>query len=199
VVTARRAPVTIQRWLSRLPYNHEPTGPTLRALPGVLRHDTVHCLEAALVAATLLEPHGFPPLLLDLESDDRLDHVVFAYRLAGRWGAVGRSRDVGLGGRRPVYPSPWALARSYYAPYVNDRARIRAWALADLRRLPHCPWRTSTGNVWQVERWLIAHPHRPLRTSDRAWRRMVARYRRYRAAGGPPTGTPFTAHRANWT
>ena len=198
VIGRVRTPEAVQRWLRSVPYNHETTGRSLRALHGVLRHGTAHCLEAALAAAGLLEPHGYPPLLLDLESDDGLDHVVFAFRRRGRWGAVGTSRDVGLFGRRPVYPSPWHLARSYYAPYVTDRARIRAWALADLRALPRCPWRTSAGNVWQVERWLIAHPHRPLRTSDRAYRRMVARYRRYRARGGPASGTPFVAHRAHW-
>lgn len=193
-----RTPDAVQRWLNRLPYNREEGATTLRSLRGVVRHGTAHCLEAALAAAALLEPHGYPPLLLDLESADRLDHVVFAFRRRGRWGAVGRSRDAGLGGRRPVYPSPHALARSYYSPYVTEHARIQAWALADLRDLSGCRWRSAAGNVWQVEQWLIAFPHRPLPSSNRHYARLVARYRRFRANGGAPTDTPFRAHRRHW-
>lgn len=192
------SPAAVQRWLRTLRYNTEPHGPTLRTLPQVRAHGTAHCLEAALAAAALLEPHGYPPLLLDLESADRIDHVVFAYREGGRWGAIGFSRDAGLFGHRPVYPSTQALARSYYAPYVTERARLERWAVADLRRLRGCDWRTSPRHVWAVERWLIALPHRPLRSSDRRYRRLASRYRRFRHAGGAAHDTPFRAHSAHW-
>ena len=45
-----------------------------------MRHWSAHCLEGALTAATILEQHGYPPLLLDLESQDKLDHVLFLLR-----------------------------------------------------------------------------------------------------------------------
>ena len=38
--------------------------------------------------APVLEQHGFPPLLMGLESVDMLDHVIFIYRQRGRWGSV---------------------------------------------------------------------------------------------------------------
>ncbi|MEX0690610.1 MAG: hypothetical protein WD934_10680 [Gemmatimonadales bacterium] len=192
-------PAGVQRWLHTLPYNHERGGRTLRTLPGVLKQGSAHCLEAALAAATLLEPHGYPPLLLDMESADRLDHVVFAFQHRCRWGAVGASRDDGLWGRKPVYPSPCALARSYYAPYITERARVEAWALADLRDLTGCDWRASPRNVWTVERWLTVMPHRPLRTSDQHHERLRATYRRFRAQGGRPHETPFRTHAVHWT
>ena len=151
-----------------------------------------------MATAALLEPQGYPPLLLDMESTDRLDHVVFAFRQRARWGAVGMSRDEGLWGRRPVYPSPFALARSYYAPYVTDTARITRWTLADLRTLRRCNWRSAPGNVWRVERWLTSLPHRPLRTSDRHYAHLVTRFRSYRARGGPASGTPFHRHSRHW-
>ena len=44
---------------------------TLRSFRGVVRHQTAHCLEAALAAAVILEQHGFPPLVLSFESIDR--------------------------------------------------------------------------------------------------------------------------------
>ena len=62
----------------------------------VLKRNEAHCLEAAVAAAVILEQHGYPPLLLDLESIDLLDHVIFVFRQRGRWGSIGRSRDIGL-------------------------------------------------------------------------------------------------------
>lgn len=190
-------PGAVQRWIRTLPYNWERGGRSMRSLRGVLRTGTAHCLEAALAAAVILEQHGYPPLVLDLESRDRLDHVVFAFREHGRWGAIGASRDVGLFGRRPVYRSPAALARSYYAPYLDLTARLEAYALVDLRSLEPYDWRLAGGNVWKVERFLVAQRHRPLRTCDLQYRRMRERYRRF-ARAHPATGTPFTHGRRTW-
>ena len=97
-------PLAVQRFLNALDYNMEPPPgrATLRSFRGVVRHQTAHCLEAALAAAVILEQHGFPPLVLSFESIDQLDHVIFVYRRKGRWGSVARSRD----------PGPaWAKAR----------------------------------------------------------------------------------------
>src|SRR6266508_1577778 len=59
-----RTPTAVQRWLNDLPYNREPAGDTMRGFRGVVRTRTAHCLEAALFAATVLEQHRYPPLLL---------------------------------------------------------------------------------------------------------------------------------------
>src|SRR3954467_12275872 len=75
-----RTPMAVQRFLNRLPYNSEPDGDTLRSFRQVARRGTAHCLEAALAAACILEQHGYPPLLLGLDSIDLLDHVIFVYR-----------------------------------------------------------------------------------------------------------------------
>src|SRR3954451_18237213 len=117
LVAALRTPLSVQRFLNRLPYNNEPHGrATLRSFRGVVEHGCAHCLEAALFANVVLEQHGYPPLLLSFESIDRLDHVIFGYRQRGRWGSVALSRDPGLHGRKPVFATPAALARSYCDP-----------------------------------------------------------------------------------
>src|SRR3989304_8509941 len=85
-----RRPRQVHAFLRRLPYNWEKTGDTLRTFRGVVRHWQAHCLEAALAAATILEQHGYPPLLLDLESKDNLDHGPFLFRHPGRWGSVAK-------------------------------------------------------------------------------------------------------------
>jgi hypothetical protein len=184
LITRLGTPRRVQRFLNRLPYNTEPPPgrATLRSFRGVARHHTAHCLEAALAAATILEQHGYPPLVLSFESIDKLDHVIFVYRAHGRWGSVARSRDPGLHGRKPVFASPRALALSYVDPYVDFTGRVTAYAVVDLRTLGTYDWRLSDRNVWKVERMLLDAPHRPLRTSDLRYRRLLARYRAFRAA-----------------
>jgi hypothetical protein len=174
----------VQRYLNRLPYNTEPppAPATLRSFRSIVRAGTAHCLEAALFAACVLEQHGYPPLLLSLESIDRLDHVIFMYRRAGRWGSVARSRDPGLHGRRPAFSTPLALARSYVDPYVDYTGRVTGYAVVDLRVLGRYDWRLANTNVWKVERLLLGWPHRRIRTSDARFKALRRRYRAYRAA-----------------
>jgi hypothetical protein len=180
VIRRLRTPREVQRFLHLLPYNHEKGGETLRTFRGVLRHRSGHCLEAALFAATVLERHGYPPLLLSFESIDGLDHVIFPFREGGRWGAVARSRDPGLHGRRPVFATPRQLAASYVDTYVDLTGRITGFAVADLRDLGSYDWRFSSGNVWKVERWLVDYPHRSLVMTDRRYHTLLARYHRYK-------------------
>jgi hypothetical protein len=194
-----RTPRAVQRFLRSLPYNWERRGETLRSFRGVLRRRTAHCLEAALAAACILEQHGYPPLLLSFESQDGLDHVLFVFREGGRWGAVARSRDPGLHGRRPVFRTARALARSYLEPYVDDEARLTGFAVADLRELGGYDWRLSPRNVWRVERWLVDYPHRPLRMAEASYRRALARYRGFRARFPDPRVRPsYFEGRESW-
>jgi len=171
-------PSAVQRYLNALPYNTEPPPgrATLRSFRGVVRHGTAHCLEAALSSAVILEQHGYRPLVLSFESIDELDHVIFVYKERGRWGSVARSRDPGLHGRRPVFFSPRALARSYIDPYVDFTGRVTGYAVVDLRCLGTYDWRLSETNVWKVERMLLAYPHRSLASSDRYIDRLRRRY-----------------------
>lgn len=174
-------PVRVQRFLNRLPYNTEPPPrrDTLRSLRQVLRHGKAHCLEAALAAACILEQHGYPPLVMSLESADMLDHVIFVYRARGRWGSVARSRDPGLHGRKPVFRTLRALAESYFDPYIDATGCLTGYAVVDLRRLGSYDWRLSRKNVWAVERFLLRVPHHRIKRSRRRVRRLRERYREY--------------------
>lgn len=184
LVARLRTPAAVQGWLNALPYNAETGGETLRTFRGVVERGTAHCLEAALFAAVTLEQHGYPPLLMSLESVDRLDHVIFVYRSPHGWGSIARSRDPGLHGRRPVFATPRALALSYVDPYVDGSGRVRGYAVAHLAALEGYDWRLSKGNVWAVERLLIDWPHHRIRTSDARHRLMKRRYLAYRQAHG---------------
>jgi hypothetical protein len=185
IIRLHRTPAAVQRWLRELPYNWERRGPTLRTFRGVVRAGRAHCLEAVLAAATVLDQHGHPPWVLDLESEDGLDHVVFVFRQGGRWGAVAKSRDAGLHGRRPVFRTLRDLVYSYVDPYVDGCGRIVGYGLADLDELVRVDWRLSEEDVWEVERALLRMPHRRLDTSERRYRAVLDRYLRWKETGRP--------------
>jgi hypothetical protein len=166
----------VQRWLNALPYNQEKGGETLRSFRGVVRTGTAHCLEAALSAATILEQHRYPPLVLSFESIDLLDHVIFVYRTATGWGSVARSRDPGLHGRKPLFATPRALALSYFDTYIDFHGCIKGYAVVDLRVLGDYDWRLSEKNVWKVEQLLLDWPHRHIRYSEEGVARKRRRY-----------------------
>ena len=161
-----------------MPYNWEPTVRTFR---GVVREGCANCLEAVLSAATILETRGHAPLVLDIESQDGLDHVLHVFRDRGRWGSIGRSRDPGLHGRKPVFRRIRDLVYSYVDPYVDGSGRIVGYAVFDLDALTRADWRLAEGNVPSVERALVESPHTPVRTSDRRYERALERYRAFRA------------------
>jgi hypothetical protein len=202
LVARLRTPLAVQRYLNALPYNTEPPPgrATLRSFRGVVRHRTAHCLEAALFAATVLEQHGYPPLVISFESIDELDHVIFVYqhRRRGLWGSVARSRDPGLHGRKPVFATPRALAASYLDEYVDLTGRITAFALVDLRVMGAYDWRLSGRNVWKVERTLLDTRHQPLGMPDTRFREFRRRYREFKERH--PSRKPlFYEGRHTWT
>lgn len=175
-------PAKVQRWLNALPYNTEASGETQRSFRPVARLKTAHCMEAALFAAVVLEQHGYPPLVMSLESKDWLDHVIFVYRHDSGWGSVARSRDPGLHGRKPRFRSPRALAQSYYDGYVDYTGRLRGFGLVNLREaMRGYDWRLSDKNVWKVEQMLIDLPHQKIKTSDRRYRQLLRKYTQHRA------------------
>ncbi len=197
IIQKYRTPQQVQQFLRALPYNWERDGETLRTFRSVVRHWQAHCLEAAVTAATILEQHGYPPLLLDFQSQDNLDHVVFLFRHRERYGTVARSRDAGLHGRKPVYRSLRQLVMSYVDPYVDGSGRIIGYGVLDLRTLRRPNWRLSSRNVWAVERVLIKMPHKKLKTSDRRYRAVLRRYRTFRK-NYPDRPATFYANRHEW-
>ncbi len=171
-------PAKVQAFLNRLPYNNEPPPERakLRSFRGVVRHRTAHCLEAALSAAVILEQHGYPPLVMSLESIDGLDHVIFIYKSKERWGSVARSRDPGLHGRKPVFRSLRALAKSYFDPFIDKTGCLKGFAVVDLGVLGNYDWRLSERNVWRVEQYLLDVRHHTITYSQPRVDRLRRKY-----------------------
>ena len=174
------SPLRVQRYFSSLPYNWEKNGGTVRSFREIVKRGEAQCLEAAVAAAVILEQHGYPPLLLDLESQDLLDHVIFVFKKNGCWGSIARSRDRGLHGRKPVYRSLRALALSYFDPFVDFTGRLKGYGVTSLYELGDYDWRFSPRKMAKIEHHLRAIPHKPIRSSDRRYEKLLARYHQYK-------------------
>jgi hypothetical protein len=190
-------PAKVQRFLSSMPYNWECDGGTMRSFREVLKKNEAHCLEAAIAAAVILEQHDYPPLLLDLESKDLLDHVLFVFQQDGLWGSIARSRDIGLHGRRPVFRSLKELAWSYFDPYVDFSGRIIGYGPGNLYDLGNYDWRFSSRNMHRIEDYLRSLPHRALHSSDKRYATLLARYHKYKKRY-PDRSPSYYSSRHQW-
>ena len=154
---------------------------TMYGLVGVVKQKKAHCLEGVLSVAALLEPHGYPPLILDLESKDNLDHTLFLYNENGKFGTVAMSRDIGLDGRKPVFKTIRALVQSYVIPYIDAKAEITGYGVLDLRTLEDQSWRRSSKQLWYIEDALLEMEHTSLTTKKsivKKWREKYLAYKK---------------------
>ena len=190
-------PAKVQRYFSTLAYNRENNGSTMRSFRELIKGKDAHCLEAAVGAAVILEQHGYPPLLLDLESQDLLDHVIFVFRENGHWGSIGRSRDIGLHGRKPVYRSLRDLAWSYFDPFVDLTGRLKGYGLMSLYDLGDYDWRFSPRKMLKIEEHLRTMPHKRLQSSDERYQALLDRYQKYKKRN-PARSPAYYDSRTNW-
>jgi hypothetical protein len=180
LIQSLNTPARVQRFFTSMPYNWEKQGGTMRSFREVMKRNEAHCLEAAVGAAVILEQHGYQPLLLDIESVDLLDHVIFVFQQDGLWGSIARSRDIGLHGRKPLFRSLRDLTWSYFEPYVDFSGRIKGYGLANLYDLGNYDWRFSPRNMSKIEDYLRELPHKKIYSSDKRYEKLLARYHRYK-------------------
>jgi hypothetical protein len=197
LVQRLNTPAKVQRFFCSLPYNWEREGPTMRSFRELIKRKEVHCLEAAVAAAVILEQHGYPPLLLDLESQDLLDHVIFVFKENGSWGSIARSRDVGLHGRKPVFRSIRDLALSYFDPFVDLTGRLKGYGLTSLYDLGNYDWRFSPRKMTKIETHLRAIPHQPIHSSDKRYQKLLGRYQNYKRRY-PNRSPSYYENRLTW-
>ncbi len=197
LIQCLHTPAQVQRWLTLMPYNWERDGATTRSFREVVRRNEVHCLEAAVAAAVILEQHGYPPLLLDIESVDLLDHVIFVFQKNGLWGSIARSRDTGLHGRKPLFRNLRQLVWSYFDPYIDRTGRIKGYGLASLYDLGKYDWHFSARKMTKIEDHLRAIPHRALRSSDRRYDFWHERYFKFKKRY-PDKSPVYYGNRNQW-
>ncbi len=197
IIRTHRTPQQVQQFIDSLPYNREKPKETCRSFRTVLAKRTAHCLEAAITAATILEQHGYPPLMLSLESVDKIDHILYLFKQKGWWGAIGRSREAGLHGRKPVFRTVRDLMLSYVEPYVDYTGRVTGYGVGNLYAVDNCDWRFSPKNVWKVEKYLLKMPHKKYRMAKRRYQQVLRRYKAFRATH-PKAPVNYYASRPTW-
>lgn len=178
-----KSPKAVQEWLRTFQYNKKET---LYSAKTAIEKKAAHCLEGAFTAAAILEYHSYPPLILSFESPDNLEHVVYIFKQGNMWGSIGKSRDPGLHGRAPKFKSLRALAWSYFDPYIDHTGRITAYQIADLDEL-WVDWRFGKKNLWAADRYLVELPHVKIKSSQRRYKKIKARYKKK----GPILSGPF--------
>jgi len=170
-----KIPRAVQQFLRSLPYNREEDGETVRSAISALKIGKAHCFEATFIAAAILEERGYPPLVVSMESQDNLDHVIYVFKTNNLWGSIGRSRDEGLHGRPPKFRSIRDLVRSYVEPFIDKTGRITGYQLANLDDTG-TDWRFSKRNLWKAEQYLIDLPHKKFHSSDAQYEKAHKRY-----------------------
>lgn len=169
-------PLKVQKFLRSFPYNNESDGESLKSAYGSLKSKKAHCMEAAFIAAAILEHKGYEPLVMSLESVDNLDHVIFVYKKNNKWGSVARSRDEGLHGRKPIFRSLRDLALSYYHPYIDKTGCITGYRAVNLDE-SKTDWRFSPKNVWKAEQFLIDIKHTGIRYNKKRHKKIQKQYK----------------------
>ena len=168
-------PSAVQKYLRATNYNREESGETVRSALSAFHKGEAHCLEAALLAAAILENHGYPPLVMSLESKDNLDHVIFVFKEKSGWGSIARSRENGLHGRAPVFKNLKSLALSYFDPFIDKTGRLTAFGVTHLDE-SKTRWRDSRRNLWKLENYLIELQHEKLKTSNSRYEKIFREY-----------------------
>jgi hypothetical protein len=170
-------PQKLQVFLEKLPPNYELEGETYMSPRRALKARTVHCAEAALLAAAVLAYHGRPAWLMDIRAlPNDHDHIVTLFKESGLWGAISKSNHAILRWRDPIYRSARELAMTYAHEYILDFGKKSMLAYSkpfSLTRYAPARWVTAEEDLdWLMDE-LDAFPHEPV-----APRQVLARRRR---------------------
>ncbi len=156
-------PAKIQDYLNTLAINFELRRETCYSPRKVIRLQTAHCMEGAMLAALALRVNGHKPLVMDLKSiegDD--DHVVTVFRQYNRWGGITKTNHGVLRYREPIYRDIRELATSFFHEYFlhSGKKTLRSYSVPmDLSRFDRRGWMTAEEDVWYVPETLDRIKH----------------------------------------
>ena len=159
-------PSRVQDFLNRIPFNFEMQGrrkiETLKSPILTLRAQKAHCFEGALLGAYILSLHGFPPLVLHLQTTKNdYDHVIVPFKLRGHWGALSKTNHAVLRYREPVYRNIRELVMSYFHEYFlkNGEKTLRKYSKPLDLNIFNKKWITDEQDVWYIDKALDKIKH----------------------------------------
>jgi hypothetical protein len=118
LLSSLTSPAKIQAFLDATPYSASDDN---RSPLRVMQDHLAHCLDGGLFAAAALRRLGYPPLIIDLLPEPKIDddHVLAVYNYRGCYGAVAKSNFSMLRYREPVFRSLRELVMSYFEVFFN--------------------------------------------------------------------------------
>ena len=147
-------PAKIQDYLNSIPVNFERDGKDSAKSPlVVMRANSAHCIEGAMLGAYIFSLHGHKPILMHLKTENDWDHIVAPFKINERWGALSKTNHAVLRYREPVYKSPRELAMSYFHEYFDDTGRktLRSYSrLVNLNSFEK-GWECLDGDLWGID------------------------------------------------
>ena len=156
-------PAKVQDFLNSLSQNFEHDGiDRVRSPIQVLRAGDAHCIEGAILAAYILSLHGYPPLVMYLESTEHdFDHVIAPFRQHGLWGAISKTNHAVLRYREPMYRSIRELVMSYFHEYFTDDGvkTLRRYSRPLNLNVFEDDWATADGDLWGIDEELDVIKH----------------------------------------
>lgn len=146
------SPAKIQDFLEVIPINFEPAGETCHSPLMVLKNNTAHCMEGAMLAAACFWHNGERPLLMDLKTVNDDDHVVTLFKRNGYWGAVSKTNHAVLRYRDPVFKTVRELALSYFNEYFLDSGikTMRSFSSPFSLLQYDSDWLVSEKDLWAI-------------------------------------------------
>jgi len=156
-------PAKIQDYLNTLNFNFEKNGDTLKSPLDTLREKNAHCLEGAMLGAYILSQHGYPPLLIHLQTTKNdFDHIVAPFKTNGLWGALSKTNHAVLRYREPVYKTIRELVMSYFHEYFlnsTGKKTLRRYSMPLNLSIFEKGWATLDGDLWGIDQELDIIKH----------------------------------------
>lgn len=147
-------PKKVQDFLDTIAINFEEDGiDTLKSPLSVIRTNSAHCIEGAILAAYIFSIQGKQPLLMNLKSNKKdFDHTVALFKENGYFGAISKSNHYSLRYREPVYKNIRELALSYFHEYFTDDGEktLRKYSVPLNLNIFESDWPTAEENLWGI-------------------------------------------------
>ncbi|MFH1133102.1 MAG: hypothetical protein V1735_01295 [Nanoarchaeota archaeon] len=137
-----KEPHDLQAYVDGLTYH---IGPRLCPV-AVLRSNQGDCFEAAIFACAVMRQHKVPCFLVDLRAVQDEDHVLAVFKVNGRFGAIAKSKYLGLKYRNPVFFTVQELVMSYFEHFFNYRRELTLRAYSEPFHL------SAFGDLWLLKK-----------------------------------------------
>ncbi|MBW2971065.1 hypothetical protein KY320_02800 [Candidatus Woesearchaeota archaeon] len=149
VIKKLDTPLKVQQFVDSLEYN---TGERLSPR-SVLRFHKGDCLEGAALACAVLLYHKYQAFLLDLRAVRDEDHVICVYKKKNLYGAIAKSKFLGLGYRNAAYRTTRELVMSYFEHCYNffGELTLREYSVPYRLNKLGSAWFYRDEDMWIIE------------------------------------------------